>query len=57
MNLFAGLIIVITIAGFLSIIGIVIALHSVKPWRKIKKNELDKYYDMSARGTRRHKDD
>jgi hypothetical protein len=57
MELFAGMFIAISVIGIIGLVGIEIALHSIRPWKKIRKKDLDKYYDLSRGKVRRHKDD
>ena len=57
MELFAGMFIIIAIVGTIGFIIIEVALRSIRPWKKSRKKDLNKYYDLSRGKVRRNKDD
>ena len=55
MELVIGIVIILGLTVLAAVISIAIAVHSTRPWRKIKPKDIDKYYDLSGRGKRRRK--
>lgn len=55
MELVTGIVIILGLIVLATVISIAIAVHSTRPWRKIKPKDLDKYYDLPGRGKRRRK--
>ncbi len=46
MDLFIGLVILIVISLLLAIISLILVLRSLAPFKKMKRKELDKCYDL-----------